>query len=323
MTGLVGKVVQEVQLAHQRIRDGVLKTPLLRSRFLSALIHGQVYLKLENEQYTGSFKARGALNKLLSLSPAERHNGLITASTGNHAQGFARAVEMTKALGTIYMPENASPAKIEALRSYPVELKFHGLDSLTAELFAKKQADQSNRLWISPYNDLEIIGGQGTVAVEILDQLGRVPDYVLVTVGGGGLVSGIGSFLKAQDASVSIIGCLPQNSPEMALSIERNEIVVIDNPQPTLSDGSAGGLEPGSVTFPIGQEVITDCILVDEVEIAGGIRYMAKYHKKIVEGSAGVAVSALMQQPHRFQNATVVVVICGANIDLETFKKII
>ncbi len=320
---LIKQVVEEIDLASVRIKSHILKTPLILSRPLSNLIDGKVYLKLENEQYTGSFKARGALNKLLSLTAMEKSKGLVTASTGNHAQGFARAVEMTNTNGTIYMPENASPAKIEALKNYPVTLFFHGQDSLAAELFGKKMAMDEEKLWISPYNDLQIIGGQGTIAAEILDQLGESPDYALVTIGGGGLISGIGSYLKIHADRTKVVGCLPANSPEMALSLEKGEIVVLPDPTPTLSDGSAGGLEPGSITFPICQQVVHECLLADEDEIAAGIRYMAKHHKKIVEGAAGVAIAALQNNPDRFRNSTVVIIICGANIDLNIFKQII
>jgi threonine dehydratase len=320
---LIKQIVAEVNLATDRLEGKVLKTPLILSRPLSKIINGKVFLKLENEQYIGSFKARGALNKLLSLSDHERSKELVTASTGNHAQGFARAVEMTNTNGIIYMPENASPTKIEALSNYPVELFFHGQDSLAAELHGKKMALADGKLWISPYNDVQVIGGQGSMAVEILDQLIEAPDYVLVTIGGGGMISGIGSYMKTTSDKTKVIGCLPTNSPEMALSLEKGEIVVLPEPTPTLSDGSAGGLEPGSITFPICQQVVDECILTDEQEIAEGIRYMAKHHKKIVEGSAGVAIAALQNNPMRFKNSTVVIVICGANIDLNIFKQII
>ena len=315
-------IVDEVKAASIRIESKVLWTPLIESKPLSELIKGSVFLKLESEQHTGSFKARGALNKILSLSTEEKSQGLVTASTGNHAQGFARAVSLTGDTGIIYMPENASKAKIEALKQYPVTLHFHGRDSLTTELYAKEQARIHNQLWISPYNDPQVIGGQGTIAVEVLETLPEV-DQVLITVGGGGLISGIGSYMKVHSPQTKIVGCLPENSAEMAMSLEKGEVVVLDEHLDTLSDGSAGGVELGSITFPICQQVVDECILVNEAEIADGINYMAHQHRKIIEGSAGVVIAALKKQAHKFENQNVVLLICGGNIDLDKWKKIV
>lgn len=315
-------LISKIPKAQDRIQHSVLKTPCIESKELGNLIQGRVYLKLESEQYTGSFKARGALNKVLSLSSNERSKGMITASTGNHAQGFARAMQLTEHHGTIYMPENASSAKIKALKQYPVDLIFYGQDSLTTELQAKKKATESNAIWISPYNDLEVIAGQGTIGLEIANQVESL-DSILITVGGGGLISGVGSYLKQHWPSIRIIGCLPENSPEMALSLESGKIVYLDEIKETLSDGSAGGLEEGSITFPICQAIVDECILVSEEEIKSGIRWMAHKYKKVVEGSAGVALGALLKNPEQLQGQRVGIVICGGNIELGKWCKIV
>ncbi|MCH2022823.1 MAG: threonine/serine dehydratase [Saprospiraceae bacterium] len=315
-------IFEEILAAEDRIRPYILKTPLLESKALSKLINGKVYLKLESEQHTGSFKARGSLNKLLSLSNNEKKIGTVTASTGNHALGYARALEIVNTTGTIYLPENASNAKIKALENYSVELKQYGNDSLTTELYAKQKAKDLNKIWISPYNDPQIIGGQGTIGIELVEQIEDF-DYTLVTIGGGGLISGIGTYLNQVKPMTKIIGCQPENSPEMDLSLKANKIITLPEYIDTLSDGSAGGIEEGAITFPICKNVIDECILVSEEKIASAIKFVAHTHRKIIEGAAGVAIASLIQNKRTFDGCTVVVIICGANIDMKKFKSII
>jgi len=308
--------------AHKRIRSHILQTPLFPSTYLSELSGGNVYFKLESEQYTGSFKARGALNKILATPTSEYSKGFITASTGNHAQGFARALQIAGATGTIYLPEGASPAKIEALKSYPAELKFHGTDPLTTELYAKKVAQEEGKIWVSPYNDPLIIAGQGTMGVEILEQATEPIDYVLGCVGGGGMMSGVATYFKHASPATKIIGCLPSNSPEMYLSVQKGEVVVIENPLDTLSDGSAGGLEVDSITFDICKNYIDQYCLATEAEIARCIQWMAQKHHKIIEGAAAVAIASFSKEIETYQGKTVVIIICGANIAMEKFVEI-
>lgn len=312
----------EVVLAEKRIQGNILKTPLFPSTYLSELSGGNVYLKLENEQYTGSFKARGALNKILSTSAEERKIGFITASTGNHAQGFARALSIAGALGTIFLPTNASPAKVEALKSYPVQLEFFGNNSLETELYAKAQAEERGLIWVSPYNDPHIIAGQGTMGLEINDQSTEPIDYVLGCIGGGGMMAGVCTALKSISPNTKIIGCLPEKSPEMYLSVKAGKIVFIEFEE-TLSDGSAGGLEEGSLTFPICRDLIDDYTLVSEEAIADGIRFVAQKHHKIIEGAAGVAVAAFLKEIDKYKGKTVVIIICGANISMKKLKEIL
>jgi threonine dehydratase len=318
---VTGVLQQHIARAAERIGPHILHTPLLRSRYLEDG-GGRVYLKLENEQHTGSFKARGALNKVLSLSTAERRRGMLTASTGNHALGFARALEIAGGRGLICLPENAQAAKVEALRHFDVELAFHGNDCLETELYAKRLAQEQGMVWVSPYNDPMVIAGQGTVGKEILDDVPEV-DAILATVGGGGLISGVASWVKAVRPQTEVIGCLPKNAPEMYLSVQRGEHVALDDPPDTLSDGSAGGFEPGSITFPICREKVDDFILASEKEIAEAIRWAVEKHHKIIEGAAGVALAAYMKNRERFAGKTVAVVICGANITGEKLRGIL
>lgn len=315
-------LIKEIGKAAKRIGPHLLQTPLFQSVYLGELNHGDVYLKLESEQYTGSFKARGALNKVLSLPPEHKANGLLTASSGNHAQGFARALAISGDHGLIYLPRNAEPSKVEALKYYGVELVFFGDDCMQTEVHARAQAEEKDMVWVSPYNDPMVIAGQGTVGKEILDKLPDV-DVVLATVGGGGLISGIAAWINHHRPETEIIACQPENSPEMYLSVKQGALVILDKPQDTLSDGSAGGCEPGAVTFDLCRELVDDFILVSEEEIADAIRWMAGKHHKIIEGAAGVALGAFMKQAERFEGKKIAIVICGANIATSKLKQLL
>lgn len=315
-------LVREIAAAASRIGPHVLETPLFQSVYLGEMNGAEVYLKLESEQYTGSFKARGALNKVLSMTPRQKSRGLLTASTGNHAQGFARALSISGDHGMIYLPENAEPSKVEALKHYGVELAFHGRDCLSTELHARAQAERKGMVWVSPYNDPMVIAGQGTIGKEILEKLPDV-DAVLATVGGGGMISGVAAWIKHHRPETEIIGCLPENAPEMYLSVQKGELVILDEPLETLSDGSAGGCEPGAITFDLCRELVDGYILVSEEEIAAAIRWMAEKHHKIIEGAAGVALAAFSNHAERFTGKKVAIVICGANITTKTLKDLL
>ena len=312
----------KIYQAEDLIRKYTLKTPAVFSPYLSKLNKGQVYLKVESEQHTGSFKARGALNKVLSLPHEEKKNGLITASTGNHGLGFARAVSISGDCGEIYLPKNAAPSKIEALEEWGVKLHFHGNSCLEAELYAKKTADQQNKVWVSPYNDMEIIAGQGTIGIEISQQVPEA-DAILACVGGGGMISGIAEWYHSFNPSTQVIGCLPANAPEMFLSIQKGKVVELDEPMETLSDGSAGGLEEGSITLEICQKLINNFTLVSEPEIANAVQLIVNKHHKIIEGAAGVAVGAFIKMADQLQGKQVVIVICGCNISTEKLISIL
>ena len=247
---------------------------------------------------------------------------MITASTGNHAQGFARALEIANAEGTIFLPTNAEASKVEALKAYKVGLQFHGADALTTELHAMKFAEASGQIWISPYNDPEVIAGQGTLALEMTSQLDSI-DAVLGCIGGGGMMSGVATWLHQASPKTKIIGCLPENSPEMYLSVKKGEVVFMENPLPTLSDGSAGGLESDAITFDICRKLIHDYELTSESEIGLAIKYMVDKHHKIIEGAAGVALASFFKRAAELENQTVVIIICGGNITTEKLKSLL
>ena len=314
-------VKKEVLAAEKRIRKYIRETPLEFSPYLSDSCNCNVFLKLENLQLTGSFKTRGAFNKLLSLSKKEKEKGVITASTGNHALGVAYALKTLGYKGTIYLPTNTSKAKIEALSYYDAPLKYHSTDCVETEVFARMTADKNNQVFVSPYNDPQIVGGQGTIAVELIKQLQK-NDYVFVPVGGGGLISGIAGFLKSKNKNIKIIGCLPKNSPVMSESIKADKIIDMDI-KPTLSDGTAGGIEPDAITFDICKKYVDDYVLVTETEIKKAIKLVLEKHHLVIEGSAGVTVASFLKEKRRFKGKNVVLVICGQNISMDKLKPII
>jgi len=315
-------ISHDIEKAHNRIEQHILKTPLFPSSYLSELNNGEVFLKLESEQYTGSFKARGALNKVLSMSAEEKVTGMITASTGNHAQGFARALSISGDSGSIFLPENANPAKVEALRSYTAKLEFFGDNCLDTELHAKAMARERGMAWVSPYNDYEVICGQGTIGKEITETLDHV-DVVLACIGGGGMISGVAGWFKDRSPNTEIIGCLPERSAEMKLSVEAGHVIVLDDPEDTLSDGSAGGLEIDSITFAMCQNTVDSYETATEEEIAEGIRFMVDKHHKIIEGAAGVAIACYKKLADQLTGKRVVIVICGSNINSDKLKQLI
>ena len=314
-------VREEVLAAEKRIRPYIRETAVDYSFYLSRTSDCRAYLKLENLQHTGSFKARGAINKLLSLERGQREAGVIAASTGNHGLAVAYGVSMLGMHGTIFLPENASPQKVKMLRNYKVEIAFLGTDCEEAEIHAREEAGKSGRVYISPYNDPHVIGGQGTIAVELLRQLASI-DSIMVSVGGGGLISGIAGYLKKSGRDVEVIGCLPKNSPAMHDAIKAGQIV--DSPMlPTLSDGTAGGIEAGSITFEPCRRYVDDWVLVGEDEIREGIKLIFQEHRYVIEGAAGVVVASFLKLSDRFAGKNVVLVICGGNIEVAKFKEVV
>lgn len=315
------EVLEEVLAAERRIRPHVWETPLVHSAYLSRSSGGRVHLKLENLQLTGSFKLRGALNKLISLTEEQRSKGIVTASSGNHAAAVAFALEKLGIEGTIFLPENTAQAKVESLRLVGANIQLYGDDCVKAEIHARKIGQKAGLEFISPYNDLKIIGGQGTVGLELERQIGGI-EAVLVPVGGGGLVSGIAGYLKNRSPKTEIIGCQPQNSAVMFESVKAGRIVDIPS-LPTLSDGSAGGIEPGAMTFALCRELVDDFILVSEAEIRQAILCLLEQQHLLVEGAAALTVAAFLQKKSRFKNKTVVLILSGAKIGLDTLRKIV
>lgn len=295
--------------AEQRIRPHVRETRVIPAPWLG----GQVWLKLENEQETGSFKLRGAANRLLTLTPEEAKHGVVTASNGNHALAVAT---MGRKLGVpveVYVSNTATEAKRAKIAACGATVNQSTGDCLAAEIAARAAADASERAYVSPYNDLRVAEGQGTMAIELLRQLPRL-DAVFVAVGGGGLIGGIGAFLKQRAPAVQIVGCWPENSPALHACLRAGRIV--DVPElPTLSTSTAGGVEPDAVTFPLAQQVIDRSVLVSEAEILAALQLTYRETGLLVEGAAGVAVAAYRQRMSEFAGRAVAIVVCGGNID--------
>jgi threonine dehydratase len=276
-------------------------------------------LKCEQLQYTGSFKVRGALNALLSLPAAERERGVIAASSGNHGAAVAFGAQTLGVRATIVVPTHVSPTKLAAIQQYGAEVVLHGDDGLIAEVHARELAAQQGLRYISPYNDWDVVAGQGTLGVEIARQFPQF-DAIAVAVGGGGLVAGTASYLRAVLPGITVIGCQPRHSPVMAESVAAGRI--LDLPElPTLSDGTAGGIEADTITFPICQQVITWFEQVPETAIAAAMRLLIERHHTLVEGAAGVALAGIQQAAAQLRGQRVVVVLCGANLSLKALKQ--
>ncbi len=313
-------IVNEAQEAESRIRKYIRETPLEFSPFLSGIGQGQTYLKLENTQITGSFKLRGALNKLLSLSEEEKNKGIITASSGNHGMAVAYGLKTFNITGRIFLPANASPTKIKALQDYGAQIELFGDDCIKAEIRAREVAEKEEVLYISPYNDPQIIGGQATVALEITQQLKDL-NSVLVPVGGGGLIAGIAGYLKVLNKEVNIFGCQPENSAVMFESLKAGQIIEMES-RPTISEGSAGGIEKGSKTFDICRDSVDDFILVSEEEIKEAIRIVFEKHFMIIEGAAALSVASFIKEKERFKDKNTILILSGAKLSTEALKSV-
>jgi threonine dehydratase len=322
MHGLVySNVATAARQASTRIAGLVRATPLDYSCRFSMGTGADIYMKLENIQYTGSFKLRGAANRLMTLASEQKRAGCVAASSGNHGAAIAYAMQKLGIEGVIFVPEQTSAAKVEAIRSYGGDVRFFGSDGLDTELHARAYAEERGMLYLSPYNDPEVIAGQGTCGIEIQASLPQI-DTLYVAVGGGGLVSGVASVLKSANPAVRIIGCQPEASAVMAHSIEAGRIVDEES-GPTLSDGTAGGIEQDAVTFGLCRALVDEFVLVSEAEIAAAMRTFIDYEHQLIEGAAGVALAAMLKQKDALAGRSVVVLICGGNVSRDTLRRVL
>ena len=312
---------QNVIVASKKINKYIRRTPFERSAMISDLTGADVWLKMENQQHTGSFKFRGAINKMLSLSESERESGIYAASTGNHGAAVAYACQLLKVPCIIYVPENSSEAKLINMKNFGAEIVVHGKDCMDGELKAREVANNTRGIYLSPYNDLEVVAGQGTIGKEIESQCNGL-DSIIVSVGGGGLISGVGGYLKSIWPDIEIIAASPENHAVMIKSLDAGEIIKI-SPVPTISDGTAGGVEDQSITFDMCKEFVDHRVLLTEQEIEKGIVHLIEKERVLVEGAAGTAIAALIKMKEHLEGKRVGVIICGRNISLEVLRKII
>lgn len=307
----------DVREAASKIGHHVRVTPLEYSAALSRLSGAEVWLKQEHLQHTGSFKWRGALNRMLSLSAQELARGVVTASNGNHGIAVCRAGSLVGIRPRVYLRHGVPEVRVELIRQMGGEPHFWGENPLEAEMYARQTARLTGQTFVSPYNDPSVIAGQGTIGLELAEQLDSI-DAVFVAVGGGGLIAGVATALKGEQPGARIVGCWPENSPVLYECLKAGQ--VIDFPEkPTLSDSTAGGIEEGSVTLPLCQRLIDESVLVSEDEIVRSMRLIADHERWMVEGAAGVALAGLIRSRAKWQGARVVVILCGRNIPTRRF----
>ncbi len=310
------------QKRHRATPQGVWATPTLFSPQLSALTGGNVFFKCEHMQHGGSFKLRGALNKLLCVREANRNvREVVAASSGNHGIATSIAGRVANIDTTIYLPGKVAKTKLDTIEQLGgTPLLVEG-DALQAELEARAYAEETGLTYISPYNDPEVIAGQGTIGLEILADCPDV-DVILSAVGGGGLASGIGTAVKAVKPATQLIGIWPEVARSMYECLNRGEIVNVDE-SPTLSDGTAGGVEPGAITFSFLGRLLDEKRLISEAHIRSAMRWLFEVEHWVVEGAGALPVAALMETPQAFANKTVVLILCGKNVDSARFLQAI
>lgn len=306
--------------ACERIRTSVTLTQVDDVSSLLANGSTKLLFKREELQQTGSFKLRGASNKILSLTRAQAETGVIAASNGNHGMGVAAAATRAGIAAEVFVSEHVSPAKAQLIQELGATIRRAGAGPLDAELAARAAAEQMGRIFISPYNDIDVMAGQGTIAVELLQQDGHL-DTVFVAVGGGGLIGGIGTYLKSASPHTEIIGCWPENSPVLYESIKAGKILEV-NERPTVSESTAGGLEPESLTLDVCRRVIDHCVLVSEAEILTAMRLVRDKRGWLMEGAAGVALASFLKERERYEGKTVAIIICGRNLSEKVREKL-
>jgi threonine dehydratase len=314
-------VPQLVREAHERCREYLSPTPLEYSRHLSERIEGDVWLKLDSMQRTSSFKFRGAINKVLTLTEEELDKGVVSASTGNFALAVAEAMRIRNRRATIYVANDIESSRLDLLRAHGLDLVVFGELAWDAEKEARRVAVDEDKIYISPYNDPIVVGGQGTCGYEISRQLPDV-DAAFFACGAGGLLTGSSGWLKSHNPDVQTFGVSPENSPVMYESVRTKKMVEMET-YPTLADTCAGGVDLDSITLELCERYVDEIVLLTEKEIEESIRLLFEEHRLVVEGSGALGVGGLLKRKERLKGKKVVAVVCGRNVDLEVFKRII
>jgi len=310
---------KHVEQAYERIHSHIHKTAILTSKTLNEASGLEIFMKAENFQKSGSFKIRGALNFLLSMDERERERGVVTGSSGNHGQALALAGKMLKIDVKVVVPQDASPAKVAAIQGYGAKLERFGTSSTERLRRAREISEQEQRVFVPPFDHYWIMAGQGTVGLEILEELDEV-DAILVPCGGCGLIAGISTYVKEKRPSVRIYGVEPDQSNSTYLSFKAGRRVELHNIQ-TIADGLRTA-SPGELTFPIVQRYVEDVLLVSEREIAEAVVFLIERCKILVEPSGAVTVAAAMFGKVPSKNKKVVAVLSGGNIDKQRLTEI-
>lgn len=310
--------LEKIKEARENIRNVITKTPLLYSNVFSKSSNNDVYMKCENLQLTGAYKIRGALNKIISLSEEEKVKGVICSSAGNHAQGVAYASSLMGVESCIVMPETTPYLKVESTKNYGGNIVLHGKCYDDAFIKAKTIEEEEGKVFIHPFNDMDVIYGQGTIALEIFEEINNL-DYILVPIGGGGLISGISLAAKALNPNIKIIGVQAEGAPSMALSIQKDKICTLDSVN-TIADGISVKT-PGNKTFEIVREYVDKIITVSENDIVDSFLLLVEKHKLVAEASGVVTLAALKKL--KVKNKKVCCILSGGNIDMLTISKLI
>lgn len=300
----------DVARAAKQIHGSVERTPLRRSRTLSEITGADVWIKFENLQFTASFKERGALNKLLSLTPAERKAGVIAMSAGNHAQGVAYHAARLGIPATIVMPLGTPFVKVEHTRKHGARVLIHGESFADSTTYAYQVKEREGLVFVHPYDDAHVIAGQGTIAVEMLEEQPDL-DALIIPVGGGGLISGNAIAAKHLKPSIDIFGVEARMYPSMH-AVLRNEEPVCGGQ--TIAEGIAVK-QVGEMTRQIARALVKDVVLVDEPHLEQAVNLFANVEKTVSEGAGAAALAALIAHPHVFQGRKVGIILCGGNID--------
>jgi threonine dehydratase len=303
--------------ARKRIDGHILKTPCLRSR-MDQPEGTSLYYKTENFQTTGSFKLRGAMSKLTSLGTEAP---VITASSGNHGIACSLAAQVTGHRLTVVLPEAVAQEKLNKIKSFGTNVILRPGDPGLAEQHAQSLAATGDYVYVSPYNDTDIMAGQGTIGLELLEQMPQI-DNVFISMGGGGLISGVGSVLKAFSPGTRIIGVSAIHSAALAASIEAGKVVETEHLE-TLADGCAGGVDENSATLALATEVIDQVVHCSEDQIAAALRDIAWNDKMLVEGAAALALAAYRADPKAYAGKVNVILLCGANFDQARIQSVI
>lgn len=313
---------RDVRLARERIAPLATRTPLISSRALSKVTGSSVYLKLENLQETGSFKVRGAANKMLSLRPDEKERGVITVSTGNHGRAVSYVAQKLDIKAIICIPEGVPTNKVEAIEGLGAEIMVCGKTYDEAEDQAPRLAEERGLTMVDPYDDPFVIAGQGTIGMEIVEDLPEV-DTVLVPVGGGGLISGVGLALKAAHADARLIGVSMDRAPVMYHSLRAGSPIRMPE-EDTIADALVGGIGvDNQYTFRLAQELVDDFVLVSDEEIAAAMVFAMKGHRLVVEGGGAVGIAALLHGKVKEVGRNIVVVVSGGNVDTPVLLEIV